>query len=150
MPDRMNFEKWEPLLAVPLLREFEGFEPNAYLCPAGVWTIGYGHTGGVRKGEHISLADAEKLLSADLERIRAKVAPMFKRPVTRYQFIALMSFIYNIGVNAFKASTLLLLMNANRDDEAVKQFSRWRFANGKELPGLVKRRAREAEVFQYR
>ena len=149
MADRMSFEKWEPLLAVPLLREFEGFEPRAYKCPAGVWTIGYGHTGGVHPNDHITLEDAEKLLSADLDRIRAKAAPMLKRPVTRYQFIALMSFIYNVGVNAFKASTLLTMMNANRDDEAAKQFSRWRFTNGKELEGLKRRRAREAEVFQY-
>lgn len=151
MIEKRYFTKWEPLIAASLVKEFEGCRLEAYLCPAGVPTIGYGHTKDVKLGTRISAHEADVLLSYDLERFHKQIAPYVIVPVTRGQFIAIMDFTYNLGASAFIASTLLKLINEKKFDEAAAQFSRWTYitVNGvkKASNGLVNRRNREKEVF---
>lgn len=145
--EKRDFSKWEPLIAAALVKEFEGLRLEAYLCPAGVPTIGYGHTAGVRLGTRISAEQADQLLTVDLERVRLQLAPAVKVPVTRGQFIALLSFTFNVGVANAVDSSVVKYLNAGKFEAAAREFSRWVYSKGKRLPGLERRRAREAEVF---
>ncbi|WP_197416383.1 MULTISPECIES: lysozyme [unclassified Massilia] len=123
----------------------------AYLCPAGVPTIGWGHTKGVKIGDTCSVQQADIWLSQDLEDTAATVASLVKVPLTQGQFDALCDFVFNLGAKKFGSSTLLILLNKGRMDAAADQFRLWVHAkvNGKDviLPGLVKRRAAEAAMF---
>lgn len=148
MSDKREFSKWEPMLASALVKEFEGLALSAYKCPAGVWTIGYGHTGDVHGGERVSIHQADAILTSDLEATALRLRQAVKVPVTQGQFKALLSFAFNVGANACKGSTLLEKLNAGDEGGAAVEFTRWVYAGGKKLPGLVKRRAREAEVFR--
>ncbi len=148
MSDKREFSKWEPMLAAALVKEFEGLALSAYKCPAGVWTIGYGHTGDVHGGERVSIHQADTILTADLEATALRLRQAVKAPVTLGQFKALLSFAFNVGANACKDSTLLKKLNAGDEGGAAVEFTRWVYADGKKLKGLVKRRAREAEVFR--
>lgn len=140
--------------AVDLIKTFEGFRANAYLCPANVPTIGYGAiTWGngqrVKMGEVISMATAEKLLMADLEK-RSKVLQGLN--LNQNQFDALLSFIYNLGIGAFRGSTLFRKVQQNPNDPTIRaEFMKWNKArvNGKlvELRGLTRRRDAEANLY---
>jgi lysozyme len=135
-----------------LIKEFEGFRSSAYLCPAGVWTIGYGNTfyasgRKVHAGDRISEAEAEKLLKITVESFADQVSQMIKVPVTDNQFSALVSLAYNIGVGAFARSTLLKLLNQKNYSQCANQFMVWSKANGRTLEGLRRRRSRERELF---
>lgn len=130
-----------------LIKKYEGLRTNAYLCPANVWTIGYGHTKGVSKGMMISHEDAEKLLEKDLRHFEVAVSSAVKVPINQNQFDALVSFTFNVGVGAFGGSTLLRLLNRKHYISAAEQFLRWTRGGGKVLPGLVKRRKEEYELF---
>lgn len=130
-----------------LLKEFEGLRLNAYLCPANVWTIGYGTTNGVVPGMTITQDEAEGLLREDVEKFEAAVTRLVTVPLEQYQFDSLVSIIYNIGESAFRSSTLLRLLNAGDYAGARGQFGRWVKAGATTLPGLVRRRAAEAEMF---
>lgn len=135
-----------------LIRQFEGDKLTAYICPAGVLTIGVGHTGrDVKRGMTITQAQSDALLVADLAKFEAAVARLVKVPVTQNQFDALVSFAFNLGAAALGGSTLLKLLNGGRYAEASAQFSKWDKAtvSGKKvaLPGLTKRRAAEAALF---
>ena len=95
-----------------LIRSFEGLRLKAYRCPAGIWTIGYGHTTAagppeVREGMRITAAEAEAILKRDLERFEAAVSAMVKVPLTQAQFDVLVSFAFNCGTAALRRSTLL-------------------------------------------
>lgn len=147
MQETRNFDKWEPVIAAPLIKRFEGFRSAAYLCPAGVPTIGYGHTKGVHLGERVGKEEADRLLSADLSQFRLQLLPYVKVAVTRGQFIALMSFAYNLGAMNLRKSTLLKYLNEGRPDLAQKEFARWNKVNGEPSQGLTNRRAVEAAVF---
>lgn len=120
---------------------------TSYLCPAGVWTIGYGTTEGVQPGQIITQAQAERLLQRDLAKFEAVVNDAVTVPITQNQFDALVSFTYNCGAKAFRDSTLLKRVNERRSTEAAAQFQRWNKAGGKVLAGLVARRADEANLF---
>lgn len=133
--------------AVELVKGFEGFSPKAYLCPAGVPTIGYGHTGNVRPTDTITQPEAEALLKKDLEKFEAGVKKAVKVPLNENQLAALVSFAYNVGLGAFNNSTLLKQLNEGHYDLAADQLLRWTKAAGKELKGLVRRRAAERAVF---
>lgn len=129
-----------------LVKQFEGFEAEAYKCPAGVWTIGYGHTLNVRPKDVITEAQASQLLKEELQSYAAKVAKIV--PVTNQnQFDALVSFAYNLGVNALGTSTLIKKHLAADYKGAQAEFARWNKAAGKVLQGLVKRRAAEAALY---
>lgn len=131
-----------------LIRKFEGCVLRAYLCPAGVWTIGVGHTRGVKQGDQCSQQQADLWLTQDLQDAEAAVSSVVRKPLTQSQFDALVSFTFNLGAKALSESTLLILLNTGRYDQAADQFSRWVNAGGKRLQGLVDRRAAEADMFR--
>ena len=131
-----------------LIKEFEGLRLEAYLCPAKVWTIGYGHTKTAKPGMRITEGGAEALLRHDLEWVESTINKNVKVPLTQNQYDALASFIYNVGAGAFRKSTLLRLLNQGDYDGAAGQFQRWNKAGGKVLRGLTRRRQAEAEKFR--
>lgn len=131
-----------------LIKSFEGLRLSAYRCPADIPTIGYGTTAGVKMGDTITKERAEDLLRADVKRFEDQVLRLVKVPLTQGQFDALVSFTYNLGAANLGNSTLLRLLNAGDYKGAAAQFDRWTKAGGKELPGLVKRRAAERALFE--
>jgi len=131
-----------------LIKKFEGFESRAYLCPAGVWTIGYGHTKDVKEGDEWSQAHAEHMLEIELEEFCEYVNKMVKVPLEQYQFDALVAWVYNLGAGNFKESTLLRVLNQSDYDDVPHQIKRWNKAGGRVLQGLVRRREAEALLFQ--
>lgn len=134
---------------VDLVKSFEGFRANAYKCPAGVWTVGYGTTENVQPGDTVTEQEAEEMLMNDLTEAAAAIDDLVDVPITQRQFDALASLIYNIGREAFRNSTLLRLLNAGKGGHEVgAQFLRWNRAGGKVLPGLSRRRAAEAVLFE--
>lgn len=134
--------------ALEIIREFEGLRLESYKCPAGEWTIGYGETEGVVPNMTISREFAEKLLRERVESLSEEVFSLLKAEVPQHVFDVLISFSYNCGINALRRSTLLRLLNSGDRDGAALQFRRWIFSNGKILPGLVNRRAREERLFR--
>lgn len=131
---------------VSLVKQFEGFEAKAYKCPAGVWTIGYGHTLNVRPNDVITEAQASTLLEEELQEYAAKVAKIVPS-ANQNQFDALVSFAYNLGVNALGTSTLLKKHLAGDYKGAQAEFLRWNKANGRVLTGLTKRRQQESTLY---
>lgn len=133
---------------IDLIKRFEGCRLKAYRCPAGVLTIGYGHTGSdVSNGMEISQEKAENMLKMDLVVHCNNVTKLVKVPLNQNQFDALVSFEYNVGYGALSTSTLLRLLNQGKYTEASKQFERWVYAGGKPLEGLKRRRKAEKELF---
>jgi GH24 family phage-related lysozyme (muramidase) len=136
--------------AVELIKKFEGCRLEAYLCPAGVWTIGYGHTGpNVKAGLKITQADAEALLLSDIERFARAVDTWIKIDLTNNQRCALISFTFNVGIGALQESTLRKRLNNGEDavKVAMEELPRWNKGDGKILEGLVRRRRAEVELF---
>jgi lysozyme len=137
---------------IKALKEYEGFEANAYKDTGGVWTIGYGtirwNDRPVEQGMVITEKEAELALQADLAWAQTAVNKLVKVPLKQNMFDALVSFVYNIGENAFSRSTMLQLLNSKQYEAAAKQFDRWKFDNGKEIKGLVVRRAKERRMFE--
>lgn len=127
---------------------------KAYLCPAGVPTIGWGHTKGVKLGDTCSVQQADIWLSQDIEEAAGAVASLVKVPLTQGQFDALTDFVFNLGAGRLAGSTLLILLNKGRTDAAADQFQLWVHAkvDGKDViePGLVKRRTAEVAMFRGR
>ncbi|MFM7468653.1 MAG: lysozyme [Vampirovibrionales bacterium] len=137
--------------ALPVIKRFEGCRLKAYVCPAGVPTIGWGATKMNGKpivmGMTITQAQADALLTEDATRFLQALLPLVRGVLHAKQYGALLSFVYNVGVGAFETSTLRGLLNAGKLAEAAAQFDRWTFANGKPLPGLVARRIAEKALF---
>ena len=136
-----------PQAAVDLIKRFEGFRANAYVCPGGHWTAGYGTRRGVTPTTHVTEDEAEQMLMRDLEMLARGVRALLKVPLTDSQFGALVSFAYNLGLGALANSTLIRKVNAGNLDGAREEFGRWVNAGGKRLDGLVRRRAAEAEMW---
>jgi len=142
---------------VDLVKSFEGLFLEAYLCPAGVWTIGYGHTGiehrdgTVKKGRSITPEEAAVLLKSDLTKfaqgVESKLLPRPRAEITDNMFGALVSFAFNLGLGNLERSTLLQRVNARAYLEAVPEFRKWNRAGGRVLRGLTRRRASEANLF---
>ena len=132
---------------INLIKNFEGCRLEAYKCTAGVWTIGYGHTAGVKQGQKITKFQADALLIIDLEKFEKAVTKLVKKPITQNEFDALVSFSFNVGIGNFEKSTLLRLINMGQFELASKQFERWIYAGGKPLNGLKKRRLAEKTLF---
>ncbi|MFV8984079.1 lysozyme [Serratia fonticola] len=133
-----------------LIKGFEKLELKAYPDPGTggkPWTVGWGHTKGVKPGDHITLAQAEAFLAEDLSVFESAVNAAIKRPMTQNQFDALVSLVFNIGGANFASSTLVKKFNAGDIQGAADQFPRWKNASGKEMKGLVRRRAAERELF---
>lgn len=133
---------------IDLIKQFEGLYLKAYRCPAGVPTIGYGHTAGVAVGQTITQQQADDYLRRDVRQFERAVARLVTVPLTQGQFDALVSFAFNLGEGALAQSTLLRLLNAGDYAGAAAQFDRWVYASGKKLSGLVKRRAAERALFE--
>lgn len=132
---------------INLIKQFEGCKLTSYKCPAGIWTIGYGHTKGVKQGQKITQVKALNYLKEDLASFEKGVKTSVKVPINQNQFDALVSFTYNVGLGAFKTSTLLKKLNKKDYSGASKEFARWNKASGKVLNGLVKRREAERKLF---
>ena len=133
--------------AIELIKSFEQLRLNSYRCQAGVWTIGYGHTDGVNQGMLITEKTADAFLRQDIRNAEHCVNQMGV-DLTQGQFDALVSFVFNIGVQAFRISTLRRLIMSNPDDlKIADEFRRWVYAGNKKLPGLIKRREKEIELY---
>lgn len=130
-----------------LIEEFEGREKGAYLDGGGVWTIGIGHTGGVRRGQVATDAQIECWFAEDVAKAVAGVNKAVTVPVTQNQFDAMVALAYNVGVGAFAGSTLVRKLNSGDEAGAALQFARWNMDNGKVIAGLTRRRAAEADLF---
>lgn len=130
-----------------LIKEFEGCELSAYLCPVKVWTIGWGRTTNVKAGDKCTQQQADAWLNEEYDAFETKVRKLLKVPVTANQLGALVSFAYNVGVRAFANSTLVKLLNAGDHAGAAGQFARWNKGGGRVLAGLTRRRAAEAALF---
>jgi lysozyme len=134
--------------ALALTRSFEGLRLTAYQDSAGVWTIGFGHTGPeVRAGQHINEAEAEALLRADLGASVECVRQAVKVALAQQQFDALVDFCFNAGRGNLLGSTLLHDVNRGDFASAAAQFGLWVHAGGRVIPGLVRRRKAEAALF---
>lgn len=138
---------------IELIKHFEGCKLESYLCPANVWTIGYGTTRyedgrKVKQGDEIQLGYAELLLREDLISFENKVKSLVKSSINENQFSALVSFTYNLGARNLSISTLLKKVNINPNDPTIdSEFKKWINANGKPLNGLIKRREAESKLY---
>lgn len=132
---------------IDLIKNFEGLQLKSYKCPAGVWTIGYGTTRGVKQGQSITQKEAEELLKRDLRYFELRVDKLVTVPLTQGQYDALVSFTYNLGEGNLKSSTLLKKLNSKDYEGAALEFPKWNRAAGKVLNGLIKRRAAEQKMF---
>lgn len=130
-----------------IIKDSEGLRLNAYLCPAGVWTIGYGHTGPeVTPGMAITVDQAESYLLRDITVAEVAVRNRVKG-LPEEATAALVSFVFNLGVGAFTGSTLLRLIRRGEFWLAADQFDRWIYCAGRKSQGLVTRRRREKQLF---
>ena len=143
---------------IDLVKRFEGLHKlkddgmvHAYRCPAGKWTISWGHCKGVRSGMKVTMAQSEQFLSDDLEEHGKIVKKYVNVPLTQSQYDALTSFVFNLGGGNFRSSTLLKKLNMGDYDAVPEQIMRWNKArvDGKltALRGLTRRRAAEAAIF---
>ncbi len=137
---------------IELIKRWEGSKLTAYRCPAGVWTIGYGHTSAageprVTEGMKISASEAERILAQDLATYEQAVDKAITRPMTQPQFDAMVSLCYNIGQGAFAGSSVARRFNEGNISGAADAFLMWTKAGGKELQGLVNRRKDERAFF---
>lgn len=135
-----------------LIKEFEGYEPKAYLCPANVPTIGYGTTR-YPNGQKVKLSDpeiteqqAEEYLRNDVRQFELAVDALCRDDINQNNFDALTSFCYNCGSNALKTSTLLKRVNSKQGDIRAA-FMMWCKADGKVVKGLKIRRSRESDLY---
>tara|TARA_Y100001937_G_C7100240_1_gene322144 strand:- start:547 stop:990 length:444 start_codon:yes stop_codon:yes gene_type:complete len=131
-----------------LIKHFEGLELEAYKCPAGVWTIGYGHTKDVQEGDTWSESHADHMLEVEMEEYENYIHNLVTCPLSQNQFDALVSWVYNLGSSNLQASTLLKRLNAGDYPDVPNQIKRWNKAGGKVLEGLVRRREAEASMFE--
>lgn len=135
---------------IGLIIEFEGFRSDAYLCPAGVWTIGYGSTKGVKKGDRITMYDAKERLKRELVEYEEAVLSTLKDP-NENEFSACVVLAYNIGVAGFKSSSVVKAHNRGNKEAAARAFNLWNKATvggeKKTLPGLTRRRMAEAALY---
>ena len=133
---------------IALIKKFEGCELESYLCPADVWTIGYGTTKNVIEGMRITENQAEELLKKDLETFEEEIEHLVEVPLSQCQFDSLVAWTYNLGATNLKNSTLLKVLNRAEHDEVPIQIKRWNKANGEVLKGLVRRREAEALLYE--
>ena len=132
-----------------LIKEFEGLRLDAYICPAGVWTVGYGSTGDhVYPGQVITEPEAEELLRKDLWRFEDCVSSRVTVGLTDNEYAALVSFAFNCGCGALQESTLLRRLNAGEPKPRVfsEELPKWVRGGGQVLPGLVRRRQAEVDL----
>lgn len=138
---------------IAFIKRWEGVKLNAYLCPANVWTIGVGHTAAMGdpkpvKGMRISEAEADMILRRDLKQIERDIIAAVKAPLSQNQFDTLVSFVFNVGIGAFRKSTLLKKLNGGDAKAVPSELMKWTRAGGKVVQGLVNRRKAEADMWR--
>lgn len=135
-------------MIINFIKKFEGFSSKAYICPAGIKTIGYGHVVNIK--EHFDIINeeiAEQILIKDISKAQQAVISNIYTELTQEQFVALTSFTFNLGYAALQRSTLRQKVNRNEHFQVPKELMRWVYSSGKILPGLVRRREAEAELY---
>jgi len=138
---------------IDLIKRFEGFSSKPYLCPANVWTIGYGATrlldgSAVTKDTpSVTYEQGTKLLELQVEQFERAIDAAVHVALNQNQYDALVSLCYNIGIGNFSRSTLVKLLNAGNSTEASREFLRWNKVKGKPITGLTKRREEEMKLF---
>ncbi len=136
-------------MAVALIGGFEGLRQNAYPDPATggpPWTVCYGETLDVHKGDFHTIAECKAMLVQSLEKYANGIEACVVVPLPDDRFVALTSFAYNVGVSAACGSSVIRLINQNRTREGCDALTRWNKAAGIVFPGLTKRRAKEREL----
>ena len=138
---------YNPNDAASFIELYEGYRSNAYKCSAGVYTIGIGHTKGVKQGDKITRQKAYELFSQDLINTHNDLINLVKVPINEKQFIALMSFVYNFGMT--KCRTYSIFDDINRGDfiTAARKFTDYRSPGSASEKGLTKRRLAEQRLF---
>jgi lysozyme len=142
-------------IAAEVIKEFEGFEPKPYLCPANVPTIGYGNTM-YPNGERVTMDDPEiteeqatEMLMDTIKSVEKQVKNVVEVNLPAHKLAALISFTYNVGIGNLSNSTLLAWLNSNPEFPRIpEQFRRWNKGGGKVLQGLVRRREAEIELWE--
>lgn len=139
---------------ISLIKKYEGCKLTAYKCPAGVWTIGYGNTfyedgSTVKPGDKITQERADQLFRNILEKkFLEPIRKLIVSDINDNMFSAIVSFTYNVGIGNLKSSTLLKKVNANPNDQTIAlEFKKWVKSAGKVLPGLVRRRESESDLY---
>ena len=136
-----------------LIKSFEGFSSDPYKCVAGIWTIGFGSIYGKDNKrvtpDHPSVTEskATELMKRDLGAIEYKVSRLVKVPISSNQFSAICSFVYNVGSGAFQRSTARMKLNREDYQGCADEFLKWKYANKKVIPGLLRRRYAERDLF---
>ena len=125
---------------------YEGASNKAYLDPVGIWTICYGETKGVNKGDYKTDEECLDSLAEELTEHHKKMVMYIKTPISQKEEAAYLSFTYNVGVGAFSKSTLLKKLNSGDRVGACNQLLRWDKAGGKKLKGLTLRRQSENKL----
>jgi lysozyme len=138
---------------VELIKACEGFRSRAYICPAGVWTIGWGATRDLdgnritKETPDVDEEEAERILARDLVKFAGAVDRLVTVSIGQRQRAALASFAFNLGAGQLKCSTLLRKINGDEWQDVPKEFMKWVYGGGRILPGLQRRRRMEVELW---
>tara|TARA_B100000214_G_scaffold174783_1_gene125582 strand:- start:3073 stop:3516 length:444 start_codon:yes stop_codon:yes gene_type:complete len=131
-----------------LIKKFEGLRLKAYKCSANVLTIGYGHTGGVKETDKITLEEADSLLEKDIAKFEEYVSDNVMVKLNQSQFDALVAWTFNLGPGNLRESTMLKKLNNQEYESVPFEMRRWNKAGGKTLDGLIRRREAESLLFE--
>lgn len=144
-----NFSEYSVESAMDFIEAWEGCRLTAYKCPAGIWTIGVGHTQDVTEHDEITYEQSRDLLRRDLELVKHNLAPFINVHVTEGQFVALVSLAFNVGVGYVvrQCPRLMRALNAGDAEACAHEFLDINRAGGKVLSGLTERRRAEAKLF---
>ena len=145
---KQNLMLYPPEIASNFVAEQEGFEAMAYKCPAGRWTIGFGHTRNVHEGDVITRREAYELLDRDLIRTQEELATLIHIDINENQFIALMSFVYNFGLTKCRTYRLFGMINRGETENIKEWWPKYCDPKNKKITkGLRDRRMRELNLF---
>ena len=131
-----------------LIKKFEGCKLEAYLCSANVWTCGWGATRNVKEGDSWSQSYADERFDGDIVEFEDYVNKYVEVPLNQNQFDALVAWVYNLGPNNLKESTMLKVLNEGKYEVGPSEIKRWNKAGGEVLEGLERRRLAESMLFQ--
>lgn len=134
------------MTAEDLARRWEGLRLKSYLCPAGVWTIGYGHTAGQGPRMTCTKEQAEQWLMEDMQKAR-NAALLLCPSLTGYKLEAITDFVFNLGAGRLRASTLRRKINEGLYGDVPSELRKWIHGGGKKLPGLIMRREDEVRLW---
>lgn len=150
-PSNVSYSELPPTCGMMLIQQLEGYRDAAYPDVAGIWTIGYGHTKDVKKGDVCTKQQALEWLSQDVSWAWISIQRLVKKPLTQNQLGSLLSFVYNIGSDAFSNSGVLRAINYGSPCDVPMQMKKWNeiTIDGKRFvsQGLINRRAKEAQLW---